>query len=164
MKELLLQYAEYNVWANKRLIDLLLKQEEGLCDKEVASSFTTIRATIMHNWSAEVIWLQRLELAEHPQWMESIFTGTLTEAFQQWQNTSAELVKFIAKQYDDRSFTHEVIFPDRRGDISKMQVGQILHHVFNHATYHRGQIVTMLRTLGVKDIPSTDFFAFARKK
>ncbi|MFZ1368754.1 MAG: DinB family protein, partial [Ferruginibacter sp.] len=46
----------------------------------------------------------------------------------------------------------------------KMPVYQMLHHVFNHATYHRGQLVTMLRQLGVDKIPSTDFSTFCRKK
>jgi uncharacterized damage-inducible protein DinB len=36
--------------------------------------------------------------------------------------------------------------------------------VFNHATYHRGQLVTMLRQIGAEKIPATDFAAFVRLK
>jgi uncharacterized damage-inducible protein DinB len=43
-------------------------------------------------------------------------------------------------------------------------VYHVLHHIFNHSTYHRGQLVTMLRQLGSKDIPATDFIAFVKKK
>jgi uncharacterized damage-inducible protein DinB len=35
-------------------------------------------------------------------------------------------------------------------------------HVFNHGTYHRGQLVTMLRQVGVTEIPQTDYIAFVR--
>lgn len=46
----------------------------------------------------------------------------------------------------------------------KLPVNVILMHVFNHATYHRGQLVTMLRQLGVKKIPQTDFMVYMSKK
>ncbi|MBL0200663.1 MAG: hypothetical protein IPP81_11100 [Chitinophagaceae bacterium] len=42
-----------------------------------------------------------------------------------------------------------------------MPVYQMLHHVFNHASYHRGQLVTMLNQLGADKIPGTDFLLSA---
>jgi len=45
-----------------------------------------------------------------------------------------------------------------------MPVYQMLQHVFNHATYHRGQLVTMLRQLGQDKIPDTDFYTYCRLK
>jgi uncharacterized damage-inducible protein DinB len=35
-------------------------------------------------------------------------------------------------------------------------------HIFNHNTYHNGQLVTMLRALGVVTIPATDFIVWTR--
>ncbi|MGZ3851281.1 MAG: DinB family protein [Flavisolibacter sp.] len=40
----------------------------------------------------------------------------------------------------------------------------MLLHAFNHGTYHRGQLVNMLRQLGVDKIPGTDFIAWSRRK
>jgi uncharacterized damage-inducible protein DinB len=40
----------------------------------------------------------------------------------------------------------------------------MLLHVFNHGTYHRGQLVTMLRQLGIENIPATDFIVWSREK
>ena len=37
-------------------------------------------------------------------------------------------------------------------------------HVFNHSTYHNGQIVTMLRQLKIEKIPATDFIAWTREE
>jgi uncharacterized damage-inducible protein DinB len=37
-------------------------------------------------------------------------------------------------------------------------------HVVNHATYHRGQLVTMLRQVGFTDVSATDFLGFYKKK
>jgi uncharacterized damage-inducible protein DinB len=40
----------------------------------------------------------------------------------------------------------------------------MLLHLFNHGTYHRGQLVTMLRELGIEKIPPTDFIVWSRRK
>ena len=55
MKELLLQYAAYNIWANKLMIDAMLKLDKGIVDKELTSSFSSLRVTVYHTWSAEYI-------------------------------------------------------------------------------------------------------------
>ncbi len=164
MKELLLQYAQYNVWANKLILDTIGKLEDGAVDKEITSSFPSIRETVYHVWSAEYIWLQRLQLAEHPVWIQGEFNGAFEQACGDWQKVSATFVEFVEKQYDERAFEHVLQFYDRQKASHKMPVYQVLHHVFNHSTYHRGQLVTMLRQAGATDIPGTDFIRFARKK
>ena len=164
MKEMLLQYAEYNVWANKMVIDATLQLDESLVDKEVVSSFPSVRATLYHVMGAESVWLQRLHLVEHPVWLPATFEGSFAEACHEWQKFSGELVKFVSDQYDDKAFQHVCMYNDMKGNPWKTPVNQILQHVFNHSTYHRGQLVTMLRQLGETKIPGTDFIGFVRRK
>ncbi len=160
MKDLLLQYAQYNQWANKLMIDAILQLKAGAADKEINSSFPSVRRTVLHSWGAESIWLQRLLLAEHPVWHGDDLAITIEDACKRWQADSASLVNFVERQYDDRALQHVVEFYDRQKKTYKMPVYHVLQHVFNHATYHRGQLVTMLRQLGVTKIPATDFEAF----
>ena len=47
-----------------------------------------------------------------------------------------------------------------QGKPSKARVGDVLVHVFNHGTYHRGQIATALKEAGI-DPPVTDYIAYA---
>lgn len=164
MKELLTQYAEYNIWANKRIIDIMLKLEPSLADKEIASSFPSLKTTAYHIWGAENIWLQRLQLTEYPTWVANDFKGSFEEACAEWQRVSAALKQFIEKQYDDKAFAHVLQYYDMKKNSHKTPVFQVLNHAFNHSTYHRGQLVTILRQLGQTDIPSTDFIAWTRKK
>jgi uncharacterized damage-inducible protein DinB len=161
MKELLLQYAQYNIWANKLVIDSMLQLDEAALDQEIVSSFPTLRRTVYHTWSAEQTWLERLQLAEQPVWMESIFSGSFSEACAGWQKSSEALLLFTDKQHD-LSITHMTQYADRKGNPYKTPVYQILQHVFNHSTYHRGQMVTMMRQAGVVKIPGTDFILFSR--
>jgi uncharacterized damage-inducible protein DinB len=162
MKELLLQYARYNIWANKLMIDITLAQDVAILDTEVVSSFPSLRQTVYHTWGAESIWLQRLQLAEHPVWEPTEFAGTFEEACAAWQQASNDLLQFVEKQYDDSALIHVFQYYDLKKNSYKTPVYQALHHVFNHGTYHRGQLITMLRQLGVTKLPSTDFITYVR--
>ena len=65
MKQLLLSYTQFNIWANQQMIDVLLKLSEEQIDTKMIGSFESIRKTVYHIWSAENIWNQRLALAEN---------------------------------------------------------------------------------------------------
>src|SRR6266498_3306860 len=65
MKEILQQYASYNLWANERLLNLVLTQDESLHKQVVPGSFPTLYATFLHIWDVESIWWQRIKLQEH---------------------------------------------------------------------------------------------------
>jgi uncharacterized damage-inducible protein DinB len=160
MKELLLQYAKYNVWANTRLTTVISKLDAGLAEKEIVSSFPSIKATAMHTWCAEAIWLQRLNLVEKPLWMEKVFTGTFEEALSEWLKTSEQLVAFVERQFEDRGFEHMLQYYNLQKRPMKLPVFTVLTQAFNHSSYHRGQLVTMLRQIGVTKIPSLDLVQF----
>ena len=164
MKELLWEYAEYNVWANKLIVDALLPMGDGIAEQETASSFPTLRTTVAHTYGAEHIWLQRLQLVEHPAWVGNDAGESFAALCRQWQQASAALMQFIGRQHDDKAMEHVCEYKDRSGNFFKTPVYQILHHVFNHSTYHRGQLITMMRQLGVTTVPGTDFIAFVRRK
>ncbi|MBS1774972.1 MAG: hypothetical protein JSS64_01675 [Bacteroidetes bacterium] len=162
MKEILQQFAAYNIWANQKIIDTLLLLPPSDLNKEVESSFNTLTKTVYHVWSAEAIWIQRLGLIEHPNWVEKTFLGSFKEGTILWQKASKDLMLFIEKQYHDAAFEHVVQYYDRKGQMQKNRVGDVLLHVFNHSTFHRGQMITQLRQVGAKTIPNTDLIAFAR--
>jgi uncharacterized damage-inducible protein DinB len=54
-------------------------------------------------------------------------------------------------------------YKDLKGKAHKTPVGDILVHVMNHGTYHRGQIATCLRERGV-DPARTDYIVYSREK
>ena len=160
MKEILTQYARFNIWANNQVITELLKLDNDLLYTELKSSFSTIPETVIHTWSAEALWLQRLQLAEQPQWMQDMFNGTFQDACAEWQKTSQALLAFVEKQYSDASFEHIMQYQQTPKQSFKAPVHQVLQHVFNHSTHHRGQIVSMMRQLGITSIPRTDLIFF----
>jgi len=161
MKELLMQYASYNIWANKQMIDAISQLPVSQVDQEIISSFPSLRKTVYHTWAAEYVWLQRLQMVSVPVWVAADFAGSFSDACMEWERVSAALAAYIARQTDN-SLKEKIHYHDLRNNPHTTSVFDMLLHVFNHATYHRGQLVTMLRQLSVKEIPGTDFIAFVR--
>ena len=79
MKQLLQQYAQYNTWANKIIIDQANQLSKEQLQKEIVSSFPGIYKTIVHLMDVESIWWQRLKLAEHVEWPGKNFNGGFDE-------------------------------------------------------------------------------------
>jgi uncharacterized damage-inducible protein DinB len=163
MKELLKQYAAFNNWANQRIIEAILQAPEEKQQQEIPSSFPTLQATLLHMWDAESAWWQRIKLQERLIMPSDNFNGTLkdittgiTQLDQQWlewvTNASEAAIEHVVQYYNSKK------------EHFKQPGWQIILHVCNHNTYHRGQLVSMLRQLGIEKIPATDFVIWTRKK
>jgi uncharacterized damage-inducible protein DinB len=162
MKELLQQYAAYNIWATGLLVDRINKMPDGTTDQEIVNSFPSIYKTVQHMWVAEEVWWKRLKLTEHIVLESADFSGTFTEMTTALAKQSLQFKDWIDNATENQ-LVHVFAYIRNKEQV-KMPVYQMLHHVFNHATYHRGQLVTKLNQLGADKIPSTDFSTFSRGK
>lgn len=163
MKELLKQMAVYNTWAHKKIMDVVLALSEEKQKAEIPSSFISLQKTILHIWDAESIWWQRMKLHERLVIPSENFKGTTRDVVYGLQSQSA-LWEAWTNNVSDSMLDHVFEFRNKKGEQIKMQIWQMLMHVFNHGTYHRGQLVNMLRQLGEEKLPPTDFSLWNRKK
>lgn len=163
MKQLLHQYASYNLWANRRVCDRIIQLPEQLSDVAVPSSFPSIRKTVLHLWDVESIWWQRLRLAERDIEPSEGFTGNIKDLVSELLKTSAIWQRWILET-NDANISHVFAYKNSKKEHFKQPVYEMLLHLFNHQTYHRGQIISMFHALGVDKIPATDFILFSRKK
>lgn len=162
MKELLQQYAAYNAWANQKIIDCISNLPDEVIHREINSSFTSVYKTLLHSWYAEDIWLQRIKLTEQPDGAANNFTGTYTQLAKLYMDQSNKIHTWVSNATETQ--VQHVFAYLKNKEQFKQPVWQVLVHVFNHGTYHRGQLITMLRQLDAAHIPNTDFLAFSRKK
>ncbi|MBK7433590.1 MAG: DinB family protein [Chitinophagaceae bacterium] len=163
MKEVLQQYAAYNVWANQKIFDCLKNLSDGQLNKEIASSFSSVYKTVQHMWVAEEAWWKRLKLVEQIELESMTFEGNFADMVKKLTLQSAQWCDWV-NGASETQLTHVFAYQNTKREQFKQPVFEMLIHVFNHGTYHRGQLVTMLRQLGVEKIPSTDFIEFSRKK
>jgi uncharacterized damage-inducible protein DinB len=162
MKQLLQQYAAYNLWANKNILERLALAPKEILHKEMLSSFRSIYKTVEHLMEVENIWWQRLKLEEH-------ILAPEKDAEEDFDKLSKKLLA-ESKQWNDwvasateKNINHVFAYYNFRKEYYKQPVYEMLLHLFNHQTYHRGQIITLMRQNGIDKIPNTDFIAFSRK-
>lgn len=157
MKDILIKYARYNQWANAKLVSVITTQAPQLLEKEIASSFNSIKGTILHMADAEYIWHVRLTNGAPDKIPGKSGAGieALAKLDQVW-------VDFISAK-DEKYFTQSTDYKTIKGDPFTNNNFAILMHLFNHSTFHRGQVVTQLRNGGFTGvIDSTDFISFER--
>ena len=112
---------------------------------------------------ADSIWWQRMKMNERINIPSENFNGTMKEVTDGLLQQSKLWEEWVSNA-SDLSLDHVFQYYNTKKEHFKMPVYQMLHHVFNHGTYHRGQLVNMLRQLDVEKIPSTDFSFWSRKK
>ena len=163
MKDLLTQFAAYNIWANQKLMDIILALPEEKQKQELPSSFKSLYATVLHMWDAESIWWQRLKLQERTIAPSENFNGSMRDVVSCLKQQSQQWLEWVSNA-NEPAIHHVFQYYNSKKEHFKSPVNQMLLHVFNHGTYHRGQLVNMLRQLGVEKIPPTDFIVWGRKK
>lgn len=161
--DLLRDYAVFNCWANQRMADWLRGQPEALLTRPTPSSFPTLRETMQHIWDAQAVWLNRLRGQSPPAFLSEKFEGTTGEVIAQMLGSAQELCDFVQAQPDDY-FDRTTAFTLFSGAQDVQSNSAILLHCLQHSTYHRGQMVTMARALGLTDPPKTDYIAYVRLK
>ncbi|MGD0694034.1 MAG: DinB family protein [Terriglobia bacterium] len=152
---------DYNRWANEQTLDAAAALNEEQFTRDLGNSFRSVRDTLAHILAAEWIWLERwkgnspktlLEAADFPG-VEALKT--------RWDEVESDRAAFIRTAAASR--LEEVIsYVNTRGQTFAYPLWQMMIHVLNHSTYHRGQITTLLRQLGSKPA-STDLLLFYDK-
>lgn len=160
MKELLQQYAAYNIWANNTLFNRISKIPEAKITQDIVSSFPSVYKTALHMWQAESIWWQRLQKAEKIMVISEVFKGSFSELVNGLAAQSQQWKTWVdAAGEEELMGTLSFV---RNNEPHSLKINNMLLHLFNHATFHRGQLVTFLRQLNETDIPSTDFSTYCR--
>lgn len=154
-------HLSFSAWACRTLTDKLRQVDESILYSETNSSFASIAKTLLHVWDAEVIWLSRLNGISPTDWPSKNFNGTASDLFNGLEQSSKDLLQFIETK-DDQFLQQSIQYKNLKGDTFEESASGILFHVVNHGTYHRGQIITLLRGYGITELPATDLIVYLR--
>ena len=158
-KKLISNYASYNVWANTTLVEWLKTKPAASWDQDVPSSFSSITKTIVHIWDTERFWNSVLkQIPAPPSFRFVAFEGTPEEAMDALVEQSKEIEAYIeALSEEALSDIRLLDTPWVKGELPQYE---FIQHLFNHSTYHRGQLITIGRNVGLEDAPMTDYNFF----
>jgi uncharacterized damage-inducible protein DinB len=114
-------------------------------------------------WDAESAWWQRMHKHEKVLVPSQNFNPNMKEAINGLLSQSTLWADFAASVTEQELKT-PLQYRNIKGEEFSQPLHEILLHVFNHGTYHRGQLVTMLRALGHEGaLPPIDFIVWCRK-
>ena len=159
LKQLLLAHAGYSAWATGRALEACSSLTPDELDRGVGASHSSILGTFRHIHDGERIWLARLVDVDN----ERLPTGPAPEhscefLVQSWPKLWGGYRQWLESTSDDElKFELSTILPD--GTLFRAPRWQIVLHAINHSTFHRGQVITMLRCFGVVP-PNTDLTAY----
>lgn len=149
-KKLFLKQLDYELWANNMLIKAI---------SEANTPEERVYELLSHILIAPNIWLKRIldETLTNKLWNKL----TLEDCTQLSQVNYEEWCKFISNKTDEELGQH-IFFPFM-GEPSKITIEDLLTHLVNHSSYHRGQIIVRLKGK-LEQLPLSTYIAFATEK
>jgi len=154
------KYTAYNLWANQQMANWMEGLPDSLFEKEIESSFSSLRKTVEHLWNAEAGWLNHIQDLSWGESPSKNFLGTPNEILTEWLKVSEAFNNYV------QNMTEEQLMKTKANSSGGGFTSYIemIHHCMNHSTYHRGQIITLGRQLGLQNPPRTDFIYYIRVK
>jgi uncharacterized damage-inducible protein DinB len=154
---------DFHYWARDRVLDAAAQLTPGQYTQDLKSSFRSVRDTLVHIYSAEWNWYQRWQGSSPAGMLDPADYADVPTLAAAWRAHEARMRAYLAS-LDDASVLHVVEYRNLQGQPYASAVWEMLHHVVNHGTYHRGQVQTMLRQLGASPSRSVDLIAFYRER
>ncbi len=158
---------DYTEWANGLALDAAAGLTEENLRRDFGISHGSILGTLVHMAGAEWIWLERWHGHSPPKkeaW--SLWTNEacpdLKTLNERWRDVVDRRTRFIS-ELDESRLMSELSFKLLSGDPNSMRLVDQMQHVANHATMHRGQVVGMIRQMGLAP-PSTDLLFYLRRE
>ena len=153
---------EYDRWANARTLGAVAKLSSDQFTRDLGSSHRSVRDTLVHNFSAGRIWLARWNSSPPMSMVDPAAFPTLAAVRAAWAELERELGHFLHSVSDER-LRAVIAYTNIEGKPFAQLLWEQMVHVVNHASYHRGQITTLLRQLGAEPA-ATDLIVFFREQ
>jgi uncharacterized damage-inducible protein DinB len=165
MTETLLQVvqlqAQYHNWATREMWAGLADLPEKEFTLSRGTSFDTLQATLNHMFAADCVWVERLKGNGAAQ-LKSIVVPKLSELSDAWFHTLDELIAVTAAMTEPQIY-QSIEYSTSAGGLFKTPTWQVLLHVVNHSTGHRGQVNGLIREAGGTPC-ATDLILFYRAR
>jgi uncharacterized damage-inducible protein DinB len=151
---------EYDRWASRHQLEVVSGLTEDQYLQDLKSSHGGIRGTLTHIYGAQRAWLARWNGNSPTSLIKADEIPTLPLLNEKWTTLWDELSEYVHSLTEEQ-LQQPLTYKDLKGNSHTQPLIHQLQHVFNHCTYHRGQITTMLRQLGVTPV-ATDLIGYYR--
>jgi uncharacterized damage-inducible protein DinB len=162
MPNLFQQLAGYNSWANAHLYEAAIALPEELYRADVGVFFGSLHGTLNHLLLTDRLWLTRLTgVGEQPKRLDEILYEDRLELARARLAEDARL-RMVVDGYDEAALSRPHAYQTTSGKPQEQQLSDILLHLFNHQTHHRGQAHACLSVATRREPPPLDLLIFQR--
>lgn len=161
-REYLRLLVDFHYWARDRVFRAVEALTPEQYERPMGNSFASMRDTLNHIYLAEWIWYSRWN-GVSPTAFPADEIPDLATLRTRWTEMEGKVRAFLDKGGGaglERVFEYRLM----SGKEAASPLWQMVAHVVNHATYHRGQVTTLLRQLGAAPAQSTDMITFFREQ
>ena len=151
----------YMAWANQRIFDAVAALPEGEATKPRRSVFKNIVHTLNHVYVIDLIFRAHLEAREHGFTARNTPDHPPLDELRHMQRSLDDWYIAWSDRLTDSDLDRNVHFTFVGGGEGTMSCAEILMHLVNHATYHRGYVADMLYQVPANP-PTTDLPVFIR--
>ena len=152
---------DYHYWARDRVLAAVEGLTPEQFTRDLGSSFKSVRDTLAHTFSAEWAWYSRWQGTSPTAMLPATDFPDVATLRAKWIEHESKVRAYIAA-LDDEGIDRVVEYKLLNGQPGASPLWQMLQHMVNHASYHRGQVTTMLRQLGATPGKGMDMIAFYR--
>lgn len=155
MKEETIQLLRYHNWANLKLLKRMEELPAEVFTKPLGGTFSSISKTFDHIFQVDQQWFKRMN-------PEAVINAAelieIKKAKQCFLELHENMIGFLQNQYHS---LQKINYENSKGEPFTNSIDELIRHITNHGTYHRGNISTMIRQQGYEGV-STDYIFFLR--
>ncbi|MGG4144977.1 DinB family protein [Paenibacillus algorifonticola] len=146
-----LQMFEYHTWASQAILGRIKELPSSVLSQEVNSSFPTIAHALTHIYAVDKMWYMVLTGTGMPEALQACMplNAEILSSVDEYANLFAQLSEQYREWFRSQADLEQTILLDNPyAGIRQTSLAEIVLHLVNHGTYHRGNVSTMLRQLG----------------
>lgn len=147
----------YNYWARDRQLQACESLTEEQFLRPLGSSFSSIRDTLAHLVAAEWLWLECWRGRPPQPMLSPEEFPTLAALSERWHRVESEMKEYLVA-LSEEALPRPATYVSPTGESWTYTLWRMMLHLLNHQSYHRGQVATLLRQVGIQP-PEVDFLA-----
>lgn len=157
--DVLRSHIGYTGWASGLLVEAAGALTREDLTRDFGTADKSVLGTLVHVFGADRLWLARLkgepagDYLKEADYQLTVLQCDWPALYRRWQEWADGL--------SDEAALAQVSYTDMRGHPWRQPLGQLVLHVVNHGTHHRGQVSGFLRTMGHAP-PKLDLVSYYR--
>ncbi len=158
----ILEHLDYSSWASLRLVEAASQLAPEELTRDFGTADHSVLGTLVHIYAADRAWIGHIESAPPAAFLDSAIDMHLSVLQNDWPVVQQRW-HTMAANLDDNTVQTVVSYTDTKGNPYQSTIQQIVLHVINHATHHRGQVSGFLRAMGHRP-PVLDLMKYYRQQ